>query len=225
MKLPTATMAAALAALLAFVPFARAKADAETGGAHTVSLLTDSSLSGWRLVSEPATDMPKVCHLGPGGVLWIAGKPSGFIKTRASFANYRLHVEWRWTGRTGNGGILLHISSGPMDRVWPLSYQIQLKHGYAGDVLPMAGAPFATPLTTPPGARVPLRSHLMPDSEHPAGEWNRCDIVCRGGEILATVNGVLQNRIEGCRFTSGPIGIQFEGTPMEFRNILLTPLD
>ncbi len=211
-------------ALFAFAPAARSNPRAPTAPSSTISLLSDRTLSDWRLVTTPAASITKVCRLDPDGVLWIAGRPGGFLQTTTAVSNFTLHVEWRWPGKPGNGGILVRISSGPKDRVWPLAYQIQLKHGFAGDILPMAGAAFATLLSTPPGARIPIRSHLMPDSERPPGDWNACDITCQGGELLVSVNEVLQNRIEGCVLKSGQIGIQFEGTPMEFRNLRVTPL-
>ena len=40
-------------------------------------------------------------------------------------------------GKPGNGGVLVHLSSGPKDRAWPLCIQIQTKHKSTGDVLSM----------------------------------------------------------------------------------------
>lgn len=205
----------ALAAL--FAPFAPASdAPAELFNGH--------DFPGWELVASPATETSTVCHYLDAGVLAIDGAPTSFLATTTTHENYRFHVEWRGPGKTGNGGILLHISSGPKDRQWPLSLQVQTKHGAAGDVLPMAGASFAEELD-PQSPRTPQRVHLEPSSEHAPGEWNHCDIVCHGDTIEVTVNGVRQNHVTRVSPAAGRIGFQLEGTPFELRNVRISPLD
>jgi hypothetical protein len=162
---------------------------------------------------------------GRDGVIAVAGTPSGFVATRAAYANYRLHVEWRWPGKPGNSGVLLHIASGPKDGVWPVSQQVQLKHGAAGDLLPMAGASFVEPLTSAPGGYPPVKAHTAPDSERTAGEWNSMDVVSRAGVIDVAINGVAQNRVTGATPAAGRVGFQLEGAPYALRNLRLEPLD
>ena len=193
-------------------------------GAAEILLLNGHDLAGWELLTSPGAEIGAVCRVNPDGTLAVAGQPLGYLATVETYRNYRLHAEWRWTGRPGNGGVLVHISSGPKDRVWPLCVQIQLKHGNAGDLLPMAGAAFAEPLSTAPGAKTPQLNHASPDSEKPAGEWNSCDIVCQNDTIEVRINGVRQNRVTGCAPHEGRIGFQLEGTPFELRNVRLTPL-
>jgi Domain of Unknown Function (DUF1080) len=192
--------------------------------ARQQNLLNDAALAGWSLHTEPAASLRDVVTAAPGGELDVAGKPSGYFATQASYANYRLHVEWRWTDKPGNAGVLLHISEGPMDRVWPLSLQVQTKRGSAGDLLPMAGATFAEPATSAPGAQPVIKAHIAPDSERPVGEWNSADIVCRDGSVEVTINGVAQNRVTAAQPRQGRIGFQLEGTPYQLRNVTMTPL-
>jgi hypothetical protein len=177
------------------------------------------------IVTTPAAELSAVWSPGADGVIAVAGKPSGFIATRASYTNYRLHVEWRWTGKPGNGGVLLHIASGPKDKVWPLSQQVQTKHGSAGDLLPMAGATFKEPLTTAPGAYPPIKARTAPDSEKPVGEWNSMDVTCRDGVIDVVINGVTQNHVTSASPKSGPIGFQLEGAPYALRNLRIQTFD
>jgi hypothetical protein len=190
------------------------------GGAAADELFKD--LNGWTLRTEPAAAIAGAVAVQADGTLALAGAPPGFLATTASYRNYRLHVEWRWPGKPGNGGVLLHISDGPMDRVWPLSVQVQTKFGSVGDLLPMAGAQFAEPLT---GDKPPLKAHVAANSEKPAGEWNSMDIVARDGVIEVSVNGVAQNRVTGASPREGRIGFQFEGTPYQLRHVELTPLE
>lgn len=186
-------------------------------------VLSPGSLAGWRLVSTVPADLTAACHWTADGTLAVSGQPVAFIETAATHRDYQLHAEWRWPGKPGNGGVLVHIDSGPKDRAWPSCYQIQLKHGAAGDVLPMAGAAFAEPLTSPPGATA-VRAKQAADSEHAAGEWNRCDITCRGDTIEVSINGVLQNRVTGCTLSAGRVGFQLEGAPFELRHVRVSPL-
>jgi hypothetical protein len=188
-------------------------------------LFNGRDLAGWTYITLPTTmDIASVCTARADGVIAATGKPVGFIATTATYHNYRLHAEWRWSGKPGNGGVLLHISSGPKDRAWPLCFQVQTKHGAAGDLLPMAGAAFAEPLTSAPGATA-ARIRISTDSEKPAGEWNTCDLTCRGDTIEVVINGVLQNRVTGISVQEGKIGFQFEGTPFELRGVTVVGLD
>jgi repressor of nif and glnA expression len=46
-------------------------------------------------------------------------------------------------------------------------------------------------------------------------------VVCVGDTISVTVNGVLVNEGKNASVTAGAIGFQSEGSPIEFRNIVL----
>lgn len=194
----------------------------DTGHAHADELFNGRDFAGWELVTTPAAVVTDVFTLRPDGVIASTGKPAGFLATTGSYRNYRLHVEWRWSGKPGNGGVLLHISPGPFDRVWPVSLQVQTKQGSVGDLLPMAGARFAEPLTSAPGAAVPLKARMAVDSERPAGEWNSADIDARDGTVDVRINGVLQNHATGLAPAAGRIGFQLESAPYELRHVTLT---
>ena len=187
-------------------------------------LFNGRDFTGWELITLPATPttITAVCHYNADGSLAVAGQPVCYLATTATYKNYSLHVEWRWTEKPGNSGILIHIASGPKDRAWPICLQVQTKHKSVGDLIPMAGATFAEALD--PAAKVPARPHTAADSEKPIGAWNSCDIVCRDGEITVTVNGVLQNKISRATPQSGCIGFQLEGVPFEIRAVRLVPL-
>lgn len=193
--------------------------------AYAVELFNGRDFSGWTLQTTPSAAAGDAYRVLPGGVIASDGAPSGFLATTENYRNYKLHVEWRWSGKPGNGGVLLHISPGTFDRVWPVSLQVQTKNGSAGDLLPMAAAAFAEPLTSAPGAATRIKARVGADSERAVGEWNECDIVSRDGTVEVTVNGVPQNRVTHVTPAAGRIGFQLEGTPYELRNVVLTPLD
>jgi hypothetical protein len=184
-----------------------------------------ADLRGWEFVADPATPIAEVCAVRPDGVIAVAGSPLGYLSTIASYSAYTVHAEWRWPGKTGNGGALLHISSGPTNGRWPVCYQVQWKFGAVGDLLPMNGARFSEPLSTPPDAKTPQLNRSAADSERPAGEWNACDITCVGQTITVSINGVVQNRVTGLSASAGKVGFQLEGTPFELRNVRITTVN
>lgn len=188
-----------------------------------VELFNDRDLSGWEFVTAPAVDIRTVCQVLSEGKISVAGSPIGYIKTIVAYQNYRLHAEYRWTNKPGNSGILVHISSGPKDKAWPLCLQIQTKYKSVGDLLPMAGATFAEPLE--PNQKTPQRAHTGTGSEKPVGEWNSCEIICKKDTIEVFINGVVQNKVSAISPSVGCIGFQFEGTPFELRHITMQPLD
>jgi hypothetical protein len=187
--------------------------------------LAGPDFAGWSFVSPASVPLASVAHPQPDGAIALEGKPLGYVQTARTWTNFRLHVEWRWTGRPGNGGILVAIATGPVDRhLWPRCLQIQTKHGRAGDLLPMAAATFAEPLSTPPDAATPIRDRVATGSEKPAGEWNACDVVARDGTFEVRINGVLQNQATHCDPAAGRIGLQFEGAPYAVRNLRIEAL-
>jgi len=195
-----------------------------TGSAAERELLGAATLADWEFVTpERVAPAAEVVQAQPDGTWLCAGKPTGFLATKAVRHDYRLRLEWRWTAQPGNGGVLLHITSGPKDRAWPVSFQVQTKHKSVGDLLPMAGATFAEPLTSPAGA-TQVKARVGAEAERAAGEWNSCEIVCRGDTLEVSVNGVAQNRITGCSARAGRIGLQFEGAPFAVRAVRIEPL-
>ncbi|MDI1319128.1 MAG: DUF1080 domain-containing protein [bacterium] len=189
-------------------------------------LFNGRDFAGWEFVAVPAMDIKEACALKPGGVIAVAGKSVGFLATTATHANYRLHAEWRWSDKPGNSGVLVHITGAPANgTAWPLCFQAQLKATRAGDLLPMNGATFAEKLSTAPGAKTPQLDRAADSSEKPAGEWNTCDITCRGDTIEVVVNGVRQNTVTHAAPAAGRVGFQLEGVPFELRQVRLTPLD
>jgi len=188
----------------------------------TISLWNGRDLAGWKLFLNDATVSPAGVWSVTDGVLRLdAGKVNGYIRTEKDFSNYRLHVEWRWgkdAPANANSGVLLHVH-GP-DTVWPLSYEVQLRSGIAGQVIGMG-----VDIPDAPMQNNRKRSPKFADSsEKPLGEWNTYDIRCRGDTIEVFVNGVRQNHVTKLPVSTGAIALQLEGFPIEFRNVRLEPL-
>ena len=196
-----------------------------------LDLFDGKSLDGWTPFSPakkqgkdiPPTDA-KVWSV-QDGVIHCEGKPSGYLRTNKDYADYQLHLEWRWVGKPTNSGVLLH-KTGP-DVLWPTSVEAQVMHENAGDFyLINLSSLIVNGKQLGPVVKPYLRAKkLEPSSENPPGEWNRYDIVCEGDSIRLTVNGVLQNKGTGAKPSSGAICLQSEGSPIQFRNIYLKPLE
>jgi hypothetical protein len=179
--------------------------------------------AGWkRFLPDVSKDVNDTWSIADG-LLRCAGSPAGYMRTETSYADYHLHVEWRWPGKPGNNGVLVHMSG--QDVVWPRSLECQLASGNAGDFWVIGGLEFAEHAKG--GKRVNGRRTLKlhESSEKPAGEWNQYDIVCKDDWVVVLVNGVLQNVATRCSEKSGRICLQSEGAPIEYRNLWLEPLE
>ncbi|MHC4143566.1 MAG: 3-keto-disaccharide hydrolase [Planctomycetota bacterium] len=155
------------------------------------------------------------------GEIWCTGNPTGFLRTKEEYSNYKLVLEWRWPEKSGNSGVLLHM--GGEEKVWPLCMEAQLMHKRAGDLIGM-GYTF-NENKAKKGGFISYTPHMSDPSERELGEWNKYEITCKGGTIEATINGRLQNKATGVNISKGYIGLQSEGVPIVFRNIKLTPLN
>lgn len=187
----------------------------------TVQLFNGVDFDGWKLLipEDEGVDPATVWEVREDGVLHCTGSPAGYIRTTKPYENYRLTFEWRFPEGGGNSGLLVHIQE--PDKVWPKSIEGQLQSEHAADFWVIGGAEFKEH-TDPENRRVPkMHEH----NEKPLGEWNHYEAVCDGDTIRLTINGLLQNVATECTVTKGFIGLQSEGTPIQFRNIVLEPLE
>lgn len=201
-----------------------------------LSLCNGVDLSGWH-ADVPAADggaTVEPSFVVQDGVLVSVGKPEGHLITDASFANYRLTLEWRWPGEAGNCGVLVHSSTPRrLYGMFPQSIECQLHVGNAGDFWCIGediSVPHMETRRGPKdkwgvdGDRARRIRNLTDDSEKPLGEWNTMEIECRGREIVIHVNGVLVNHGTACTADHGQIALQAEGARCEFRRLELRQL-
>jgi len=155
-------------------------------------------------------------------VIHCSGKPNGYIRTVDSYANYKLHLEWRWPEKPSNSGVLLHRAG--IDKVWPMCVEAQLMHENAGDFWLLSFSTIKADGKQIGPEQYANAKKKHPSNEKPLGEWNTYDIVCNDGTIMLYVNGLLQNQGTLANPSSGPICLQSEGSPIEFRNVYLEPV-
>ena len=193
-------------------------------------LWNGKDLTGWKpFIRDANADLTGTWSVSDN-VIRCSGKPSGYMRTDSDYADYLLHVEWRWPGQGGNSGVLIHMN-GP-DNVWPKSLECQLHSGNAGDFWLIGdGSGYLENIETNEhakgGDRVRGRRviKLKDSGEKPLGQWNSYEIIVKDDWVVVFVNSVLQNVATKCTLTSGRICLQSEGTPIEFRNVYIEPLE
>jgi hypothetical protein len=200
------------------------------------SLFNGNDLTGWH-PDVPAMDND-ASVAGPfivrNGLLVSLGKPGGHLISDKIYRNYQLEVEYRFAAKPGNCGVLVHASTPrALYKMFPKSIEVQMQHESAGDFWCIV-----EDITTPDmeARRGPREEwggtegkkrqikNLTDGSEKPAGEWNNMVIECVDREIKVWVNGDLVNYGYDCTADRGQIALQAEGSEVEFRKLVLTPI-
>ncbi|NNJ24283.1 3-keto-disaccharide hydrolase [Alienimonas chondri] len=204
--------------------------------AGPVSLFNGENLDGWHSDVPAADDDPDVkpSFIVRDGMLVSLGSPNGHLITDAKHANYRLDVEYRFAGKPGNCGVLVHASTPrALYKMFPKSIEVQMNHKHAGDfwcivediavpnMVECRGPKEKWGITEGKARRI---LNLTDDSEKPLGEWNKMTIECVDDEVKVWVNGDLVNHGHDCTATSGQIAVQAEGAEVEFKKLQLTPI-
>jgi len=183
-------------------------------------LFNGKNLDGWYIYVSDSTIKPASFFYVKDGMIETPGIPTGYLRTKKEFENYRLHVEWCYPEKPVNSGVFIH-TGGP-DKIWPTHYQCQLKNLFAGDFIIQGEGVSATvrdTVYTSTAKLKPIAPKMKPSSEKKAGEWNSYDIICKGNTVEVKVNGMLQNYATKCSNAKGAIGLQAEGSKIQFRNI------
>lgn len=202
--------------LLTITGFAQKSKKIKT--ASEQSFFTKSDFSNWVYILKDKDVNPSGVFKMENGILQITGVSNGYLRTKKTYLNYEVNLEWRWTKVLGNSGVLVHIQ--PKDTVWPACYQVQLKADAAGDIICMNGL-WAKECTDSVKFTV---KKLQISNEKSLGEWNSMKIICKDKSLKVFVNGTLQNNISGLTANKGYIGFQNEGKPVEFRNLAIIVL-
>ncbi|HRT08442.1 MAG TPA: DUF1080 domain-containing protein [Candidatus Paceibacterota bacterium] len=203
---------------------------------ETVPLFNGKDLSGW-VADVPAAD--KDPNLAPtfivrSNLLVSLGKPPGHLITEKEFRDYRLDVEYRFPGKGGNCGVLVHASKPrALYSMFPQSIEVQMLSGNAGDFWVIQEDIEVPEMEKRRGPREKWGGseqharhirNLTDGSEKPLGQWNHMRIECRGRTIKVWVNGDLVNEGFNATADHGKIALQAEGTEVEFRRVDLTTL-
>lgn len=170
-----------------------------------IALFNGKDLTGWTTQGEGPNNWRAV-----NGVLTNTASGANLMTTR-TFGDFRLQLEFRYP-KNGNSGVYLRgrhevqVEDSP-EREWPASIHLG---GVYGFLSPNENA-----------GRGP-------------GEWNTYDITLIGRRVTVVLNGkaviadqvipgITGGAIDSDEGAPGPILLQGDHTPVEYRNIRLTP--
>lgn len=203
---------------------------------HAKELFNGKDLNGWHM-DVPAMDKnPDAAapFLVRDGLLVSLGEPRGHLISDEVYSDYQLEVQYRFVGKPGNCGVLVHSSTPrALHEMFPKSLEVQMQSGEAGDFWCIVediqvpdmedrrGPREEWGITAGKKRRI---KNLTDGSENPVGEWNTMLIECRKDIIEVWVNGDLVNSGYDCTTQKGHIALQAEGAEVEFRKIGLIPI-
>lgn len=203
-----------------------------------VSLFNGKDLTGWK---PDVPDRDRDPNGPPSfvvrdGKLVSLGTPEGHLLTDGRYRDYRLEVEYRFPGKPGNCGVLIHASKPrALYKMFPQSIEVQMMSGNAGDFWVIR----EDIKTKDMEKRRPRASgekwgsaegdarrivNLTDGSEKPLGQWNSMVIEARGRTITVWLNGDLVNEGFDATVDHGRIALQTEGAEVEFRKVQIGPL-
>lgn len=215
-----------LLAILLLIPF--------KSNAQSIDLFNGKNLDGWHVDVPEMDDNPDAINpfIVRDGMLVSLGTPGGHLITDKVFKNYRLEVEYRFAGKPGNCGVLVHASTPrALYKMFPKSMEVQMMHKNAGDFWCIVedikvpdmeerrGKPEEWGITEGKKRRI---LNLTDKSENKVGEWNRMVVECLDREVKVWVNGDLVNHGYECTAIEGQIAVQAEGSEVEFRKLELS---
>ena len=209
----------------------------EVPSPHTRSLFNGKDLTGWKVDVPHLDNNPddKVPFVARDGMLVSLGSPGGHLVHDEVNQNYRLEVEYRFAGKPGNCGVLVHASTPrALYKMFPKSIEVQMYHKNAGDfwciveditvpnMVKRRGPEKNWGITEGKARRI---LNLTDGSEKEPGDWNQMVIECLNDQIKVWVNGDFVNHGSKCTARKGKIAIQAEGSEVEFRKLALTPIN
>ena len=204
--------------------------------AQTISLFNGKDLDGWHVDVPERDTNPNAINpfIIRDGLLVSLGTPQGHLITNAVYQNYRIEVGYRFVGKPGNCGLLVHASTPrALYKMFPKSIEAQMMHENAGDFWCIVEDIKVKNMETRRGNKKDWGitegkerrvKNLTDNSEKPVGEWNTMVVECFKDKIKVWVNGDLVNDGFGCTARKGQIALQAEGSEVAFRKIVLTPI-
>lgn len=204
--------------------------------AQSISLFNGKNLDGWHMdvpaMDEDSTVAPP--FVVRDSLLVSLGTPRGHLLTDEQYEDYRLEIEYRFAGKPGNAGVLVHASTPRvLYDMFPQSIEVQMEHGNAGDfwcihenvtvpnMVERRGPKEEWGATEGTNRRI---VNLTDGSENPVGAWNEMTIEAVDDSIKVWVNGDLVNYGYDATAETGRIALQAEGSEVEFRALRLTPI-
>ena len=161
------------------------------------------------------------------GMIRMYGENNGYLMSKKSYKNFELSLEYRWnteekfkTKNKKNSGVMCNIPADYPDKIWPKGIQFQIKESTTGDFI-FLDQVIAKVNGKHVEAGASVTSAKFSDNEKPYGEWNTIVIKSFDGKITQYLNGTLVNECTESSSTEGRISLNYEGSPIDFKNITI----
>jgi len=153
------------------------------------------------------------------GMIYCAGKPDSFLRSKKSYRNFIFRAEWRfitegWEGAPEvwpNAGFFINAQE-VHDR-WPRSLEVQGHYGEAGSLFGVRGGEVS-------GAR----RGPIDENRIPFGDWDRIEVRSKDGVATIILNGQEINEGHDLSPSEGNICLQAEGWPLYYRALEIQDL-
>jgi hypothetical protein len=191
------------------------------------------SKSDWYAFTKTSKERldPSKVYEFTDGMIRMHGDNIGYLMSKKSYKNFELSLEFRWnteakynksTGKK-NSGVMYNIPIYSPDNIWPKGIQFQMKENTTGDFI------FLDNVTAVVNGKLveagaSVTSPKFSANENPYGEWNTIFIRSFNGKIMQYLNGKLVNECTDASSIEGKISLNYEGTPVDFRNVTLKNL-
>jgi hypothetical protein len=205
--------------------------------AQTISLFNGKNLEGWHIDVPELDDNPEgiIPFIVRDKKLVSLGTPQGHLITDESYKNYRIEAVYRFPGKPGNCGILVHASTPrSLYKMFPKSIEVQMMHENAGDfwcIVEDIEVPDMEERRGPKEKWGVVEGknrrilNLTDGSEKPLGKWNKMVIECYEDQVKVWLNGDLVNHGFNATATQGQLAVQAEGAEVEFKKLTLKPIN
>jgi pimeloyl-ACP methyl ester carboxylesterase len=177
-------------------------AAADEPPAGFVSLFNGKDLTGWEQMNGSK-------FVATEGVI-KHDQGLGWLRTKEQYDNFVLRLEVRWLKDRQDSGVFLR--AGLEGDNWPTrKYEVQCENSER--IVHIFGTNCQRDAAK---AQALLK---------PTGEWNLLEIHCNGARCEVRLNGELASSADNLAPGKGYLGLQGENGRLEFRNLLLKPLD
>jgi Domain of Unknown Function (DUF1080) len=190
-------------------------------------LFNGTNLNGWyAFTAEKKFDNAQDIYVVSDNMIRLHGEKVGYLMSNKSYKNFELTVDYRWNiekqyhrnDNKKNSGVMYNIPTDTPDVLWPKGIQFQVKEGFTGDFVLLDSVTINVKGTKNAAGKSVTLSRFK-DNEKPIGEWNTLLIQSKNGHCLQYLNGLLVNEGTDATSKEGRILLQYEGSPIDFKNI------
>ncbi|HQF47064.1 MAG TPA: DUF1080 domain-containing protein [Flavobacterium alvei] len=186
------------------------------------------SKSDWYAFTKTSSERvePSKTYEFTDGMIRMHGENIGYLMSKKSYKNFELSLDFRWNidpkfsrgNVKKNSGVMYNIPTDAPDNIWPKGIQFQIKENTTGDFI------FLDKITAVVNGKLveagaSVTSAKFSENEKPYGEWNSIVIISYNGKITQFLNGKLINECVEASSIEGKISLNYEGSPIDFRNI------